>query len=300
MASTSPTLGYIGLGKMGQPMAMRLLAAGLPLCVWARDPTRLESLLRAGAVACSSPREVADKAEIIFTCLSDTAAVEEVVFGSQGIASTPQEGILVDMSTVSPEATIRMASELKRLCGREWIDAPVSGGTTGAQTGTLTIMAGGSAANLDRVRPFLAHLGKRITLMGGVGSGQTTKLINQTIVACSMVVLAEALGLAKRAGLDVAALPAALAGGRADSTMLQQLWMRMAEHDFAPTGTVQSMVKDLNLVQSLGRTAHAAMPMTGIVMELHQWLMANGFSDEDIASVYRFFRPVGSEHTDLK
>ncbi|WP_165820198.1 NAD(P)-dependent oxidoreductase [Microvirga sp. KLBC 81] len=298
MTTRTPTLGYIGLGKMGSPMVMRLLSAGLPVHVWARNPDRLGPMLQAGATASSSPRDLAENAEIIFTCLSDTAAVEEVVLGPEGISAAQRSrGILVDMSTVSPDATIRMAAELKSRCGREWMDAPVSGGTTGAQAGTLTIMVGGSSANLGRVRPFLDHLGKRITLMGDIGSGQTTKLINQTIVACTMMVLAEALGLAKRTGLDVAALPAALAGGRADSTMLQHLWPRMVENDFAPTGTIQSMVKDLKLVQSLGQAVHAAMPITAIVAELHQWLMANGFADEDLTSAYRIFRPIGNERT---
>lgn len=210
---------------MGTPLVMRFLSAGLPVHVWARNPDRLGPMLQVGAIASSSARDMAEKTDIIFTCLSDTAAVEEVVLGPEGIGAVRQSGgLLVDMSTVSPDATIRMAAELKSRCGREWIDAPVSGGTAGAQAGMLTIMVGGSSANLDRVRPFLDHLGTRITLMGGIGTGQTTKLINQTIVACTMMVLAEALGLAKRTGLDVAALPAALAGGRADSTMLQQLW----------------------------------------------------------------------------
>lgn len=298
MTSLDLTIGYIGLGKMGSPMVMRLLSAGLPVHVWARNPDRLGPMLQAGATVSSSPRDMAENVEIIFTCLSDTAAVEEVVLGPEGIGTAQRSGgILVDMSTVAPDATVRMAAELKRLCGREWIDAPISGGTTGAQAGTLTIMAGGSPDYLDRIRPILAHLGKRVTLMGGIGSGQTTKLINQTIVACSMVVLAEALGLAKRTGLDVAAIPAALAGGRADSVMLQQLWPRMVENDFAPTGTIQSMVKDLKLVQALGQEAHAAMPVTAIVAELHQWLMANGFANEDLTSAYRFFRPSGDEHT---
>lgn len=283
---------------MGSPMVMRLLSAGLPVHVWARNPDRLGPMLQAGAIACSSPRDMAENAEIIFTCLSDTAAVEEVVLGPEGIGAARRSGgLLVDMSTVAPDATVRMAAELKCLCGREWIDAPVSGGTNGAQTGTLTIMVGGSSDNLDRVRPLLAHLGKRVTLMGGIGAGQTTKLINQTIVACTMMVLAEALGLAKRTGLDVATLPAALAGGRADSTMLQQLWPRMVENDFTPTGTIQSMVKDLKLVQSLGQAVHAAMPITAITAELHQWLMANGFADKDITSAYRIFRPIGNQNT---
>lgn len=292
MTTLNPTLGYIGLGKMGNPMAMRLLSAGIPVHVWARNPDRLSPMLRAGATASSSPRDMADHAEIIFTCLSDTAAVEEVVLGPDGLSAARRTGgILVDMSTVAPDATIRMAAALKSRCGREWVDAPVSGGTIGAQAGTLTIMVGGSSANLDQVRPYLDHLGKRITLMGDIGSGQTTKLINQTIVACTTMVLAEALGLAKRTGLDVEALPAALAGGRADSTILQQLWPRMVESDFAPTGTIQSMLKDLKLVQALGQTVHAAMPITAIVSELHQWLISTGFAKEDITSAYRFFRP---------
>lgn len=292
--SPLPSIGYVGLGNMGGPMACRLAAAGYPVHVCGRNPERLDPVVAAGAIRCADPRTVAERAEIVFTCVTDTTAVEEVVLGETGIAAGgASDGLVIDMSTIAPAETMRMALELESRCGRRWIDAPVSGGSTGAKAGTLAIMAGGDAADLDRVRPVLAHLGRSVTLMGPVGAGQKTKMINQILVFCGMAMLTEAFGLAVRSGLDVAALPTALSGGRADSRMLQDFWPRLVAEDFAPTSTVRSIVKDIALVQGLGREVHAFMPMTGMVAELNQSLMANGFAEEDINALYRLYRPAG-------
>lgn len=290
--SERPSIGYIGLGNMGGPMASRLAAAGYEVHVCGRNPQRLDPVIAAGAIRCAGPREVAQRAEIVFTCVTDTAAVEEVALGPDGIAAGGRrDGLLIDMSTIAPDATARIAGVLDQRCGMRWIDAPVSGGSVGAAAGTLTIMAGGHAEDIDRVRPVLAHLGQRVTRMGSVGAGQTTKLINQVFVSCSMAMISEAFGLAARAGLDVASLPEALAGGRADSTMLQHFWPRLVAGDFAPTSSVTSIVKDIALVQELGRQVHAFMPLTGQVAEMNQWLIANGCAAEDINALYKLFRP---------
>jgi len=290
--SELPSIGYIGLGNMGGPMASRLAAAGYEVHVCGRNPQRLDPLIAAGAIRCAGPREVAQRAEIVFTCVTETAAVEEVALGPDGIAAGGRrDGLLIDMSTIAPDATARIAGVLDQRCGMRWIDAPVSGGSVGAAAGTLTIMAGGHAEDIDRVRPVLAQLGQRVTRMGSVGAGQTTKLINQVFVSCSMAMISEAFGLAARAGLDVASLPGALAGGRADSTMLQHFWPRLVAGDFAPTSSVTSIVKDIALVQEFGRQVHAFMPLTGQVAEMNQWLIANGCAAEDINALYKLFRP---------
>jgi 3-hydroxyisobutyrate dehydrogenase len=290
MSALAP-LGYIGLGHMGGPMAMRLAQAGYPLHIWARNPKRLEPVVAAGAVACASPREVAERSQIVFLCVTDTAAVEAIALGEEGVgAGGHAGGVLVDMSTIVPGAAERLAAELEGRCGMSWIDAPVSGGPPAARAGTLAIMAGGKGQDIEAVRPVVAHLG-RITRMGPVGAGQKTKVINQILVFCGMAMVAEAFGLAARAGLDLPALPIALAGGRADSRMLQDFWPRLVAGDFAPTSSVRSAAKDLVFVQALGRQVNAFLPFTGLVAELNQSLIANGFAEEDINAIYRLFRP---------
>lgn len=292
--SAAASLGYVGLGNMGGPMAIRLLEAGFTVHVSGRDPARLDPVVAAGAVRCAGPREVAERSDIVFTCVTDLAAVEDVVFGPHGLAAGGRAGgLLVDMSTVAPDATVRMAEALDRQAGMRWIDAPVSGGVAGAKAGTLAIMAGGRRDDIERVGPAFAPLG-RVTRMGGVGSGQKTKLINQIFVSCGMAVIAEAFGLAARSGIDLAALPAALSGGRADSRMLQDFWPRLVADDFAPTSSVRSLLKDLGFIQALGREVNAPLPITALVAEFNRSLVAQGFAEEDINALYRLVRPDGA------
>jgi 3-hydroxyisobutyrate dehydrogenase len=289
---TLPELGYIGLGKMGGPMTRRLLAAGHVVHVHGRSRDRLASLIEAGAVFHDTPRGVAEAAGTVFTCLTDTQAVENVVLGTNGIAHAARlDGRLVDMSTIAPDATRAMAARLRAANGWRWVDAPVSGGTVGAQAGTLAIMAGGEAADIDALDPVLGHLGRQVTHMGPVGAGQTTKLVNQIMVACGMAMIAEAAGLAARAGIDAAAVPRALAGGRADSSTLQQMWPRMLAHDYAPTGTVTSILKDIDLLRDLAREIDAPLPFTNASAELYRWLEGRGHGGEDLTALFRFFRP---------
>ncbi|MFG1347999.1 NAD(P)-dependent oxidoreductase [Xanthobacter autotrophicus DSM 431] len=297
MSEAKPELsavGFIGLGNMGGPMALRLLAAGHAVSVCGRDARRLDPVLAAGAVRCADPAEVAAASDMVLTCVTNTDAVEEVLFGTRGLVHGARPGlVVVDMSTVSPDATRRWAEYLNRNHGIAWLDAPVSGGPSGAASGTLAIMVGGSPAVFARARPVLAHLG-RPTLVGEAGAGQTTKLVNQILVAGLTALVAEAQGLAARAGLDVAALPQALAGGRADSVLLQLFWPRMAAGDYAPTSTVTSILKDLAMVESMGRAKAAALPLTALVTELNRWLVAQGHAGEDITALYRFYRPASA------
>ena len=290
MSDEKPSLGYIGLGLMGAPMALRLASAGFPLSVWGRSPVKLEAAKAAGAKAVETAAHVAREADIVFTCLSDTEAVEAVVFGENGLAAVAAPGkLLVDMSSIRPEAARDMAARLRDETGMGWIDAPVSGGVVGSETGKLTIMAGGAEADFARAEPIVAHLAQRFTLMGPNGAGQATKLINQVFVGCSLAVLSEAAALAMRAGIDAARIPEALAGGRADSLPLQQFFPKMVAGDFFVEAHIRTMLKDLDTVLALARETTTAMPMTAMALELHRLMVQRGHGDEDgtaLATLY--------------
>jgi len=290
MSDEKPSLGYIGLGLMGAPMALRLASAGFPLSVWGRSPVKLEAAKAAGAKAVETAAHVAREADIVFTCLSDTEAVEAVVFGENGLAAGAAPGkLLVDMSSIRPEAARDMAARLRDETGMGWIDAPVSGGVVGSETGKLTIMAGGAEADFARAEPIVAHLAQRFTLMGPNGAGQATKLINQVFVGCSLAVLSEAAALAMRAGIDAARIPEALAGGRADSLPLQQFFPKMVAGDFFVEAHIRTMLKDLDTVLALARETTTAMPMTAMALELHRLMVQRGHGDEDgtaLATLY--------------
>jgi len=290
MSSEKPRLGYVGLGLMGGPMAHRLLAAGYPLTVWNRDPAKTAPLAAAGATVAASAAEVARASEIVFTCLTDTAAVEAVVFGPGGIAEGGRAGaVLVDFSSMRPDAATAFAARLRTESGMGWIDAPVSGGVPGATNGALAVMAGGEQADFDRVAPVVAHLSGRFTLMGPNGAGQTTKLINQLIVGCGFAIVAEACQLAEDAGIDPARIPQALAGGRADSPILQQYMPRMATRDREVQARIAIMIKDLTTVMDEARRLGSALPMTGLATELHKLVARHGLADADNAEYMRLF-----------
>ncbi len=290
MTDTDERLGYIGIGLMGAPMARRLAQAGYGVTIWGRDPAKLAPILAAGATSAASAADVARGADILFTCLSDTDAVEAVVFGADGVAQGAGPGkVLVDMSSIRPDAASHMAARLRGETGMGWIDAPVSGGVAGAESGTLTVMAGGIEADFERVRPVVAHLAQRFTLMGPNGAGQATKLINQILVGCAVAVLAEAASLAMRAGIDAARIPEALAGGRADSLPLQQFFPKMVAGDFFVESHIRTMLKDLDTAQALARETATAMPMTAMAAELHRLMVQRGFGDDDGTALAKLY-----------
>ncbi|HBZ93259.1 MAG TPA: 2-hydroxy-3-oxopropionate reductase, partial [Pseudomonas sp.] len=213
MTATLPALAFAGIGLMGLPMTRRLLAAGYPLTLWNRTPDKCATLLEQGARRVESPAELCRDADLVMLCLANTDVVREVVFGPGGIVEGARPGqLLVDFSSLEPAATREMAAELEARTGMRWIDAPVSGGTPGAEAGTLAIMAGGREEDVERVRAVLAHLGQRLTRMGEVGAGQVTKVCNQMIVACNALVIAEVVALAERSGVDASLIAQALAG----------------------------------------------------------------------------------------
>jgi len=285
MATTSnkPTVGYIGIGLMGKPMTLRLLAAGYRTMVWNRSRAKLKDVLEKGAVEAKSPQELAAACDIVFLCLTDTVAVEEVVFGPDGVARGAEPGkILVDFSSIRPDATRAMAGRLKEATGMAWIDSPVSGGVQGAAAGSLAIMCGGDAADVERVRPVVMSMCQRFTHMGPSGAGQVTKLCNQVIVGSTLAVLAEAVNLAERSGVDAKRLTEALTGGWADSKPFQIFVPRMASRNYEPKlGAVATMLKDLDTATSVGRANQAALPMAALAAELMRIHAAQSSAEDD-------------------
>ncbi|MEO6782865.1 MAG: NAD(P)-dependent oxidoreductase [Bradyrhizobium sp.] len=282
-------LGYLGLGMMGFPMSRRLIKAGHDVTVWNRSAAKAVALVEAGAKAAACPRDVASAAGIIFMCLTDAAAVEAVVFGRDGVAETPGAGkLVVDFSSIHPDAARGIAARLQAANGMGWIDAPVSGGTMGAEEGTLAVMAGGDAADIERVRPYVLSMARRLTPMGPTGAGQTAKLCNQVIVGCAMAVLAEATRLAVNAGIDAGRLPEALAGGFADSIPLQLFVPRMVQGIHSPPlGHIATMLKDLDTVVDVARTTSSPVPMSALAAQLFRLAKAARGADVDALEIYK-------------
>lgn len=296
MMSTRPSLGFAGIGLMGLPMCRRLLAAGYPLTVWNRNPAKCAPLDEAGARQVATPAELCEQADVVMLCLADTAVVREVVFGPAGVAEGAKPGqLLVDFSSLEPTATREMAAELADKTGMAWLDSPVSGGVVGAEAGSLAIMVGGDAADLDRVRPVLLELGQRVTHMGGVGAGQVTKACNQMIVACNALVIAEVVALAEQAGVDASLIAEALAGGFADSKPLQILAPQMAESRFEPVKWhVRTLLKDLDTAVKFSRETGSATPISGLAAQLMRLHGAQGFLQKDPATLVQMYRAPNS------
>ncbi|WP_439861317.1 NAD(P)-dependent oxidoreductase [Pseudomonas sp. MBLB4136] len=292
MTAALPSIAFAGIGLMGLPMTRRLLAAGYPLSVWNRSPDKCVPLLQLGARRASTPADLCADAEVVLLCLANTEVVREVVFGPGGIVEGGKPGqVLLDMSSLEPAATRELAAELLQRCGMRWVDAPVSGGTAGAEAGSLAIMAGGRAEDVERVRPILAHLGQRLTHMGAVGAGQVSKVCNQMIVACNALVIAEVVALAERAGVDAGLLAPALAGGFADSKPLQILAPQMASSQFAPVKWhVRTLLKDLDTAVKLSREIGSATPLSGLAAQLMRLHGSQGNLENDPATLVELYR----------
>ena len=288
-ARSAEKLGYLGLGMMGFPMTRRLVSAGHDVTVWNRSPGKAAALVAAGAKAALHPSDVAASASILFMCLTDAAAVEKVVFGPDGLATATGSGkLVVDFSSIHPDAARAIATRLKLANGMGWIDAPVSGGTIGAEEGTLAVMAGGDAADIERARPYVLAMARRFTHMGPTGAGQTTKLCNQVIVGCAMAVLAEATRLAVNAGIDARRLPEALAGGFADSIPLQLFVPRMVQGIHSPPlGHIATMLKDLDTVVDVARGTSSPVPMSALAAQLFRLAKSARGADADALEIYK-------------
>ena len=277
-------LGYIGIGLMGKPMVLRLLAAGHEVTVWNRSREKLAPVVGKGAKAAASPADVARAADIVMMCVTDQKAAEEVLFSSRGISQSGNKNLLVvDFSSIAPASARDFSSRLEAK-GIGMIDAPVSGGVPGAEKGTLAIMAGGKAEHIERARPVVMHLAQRFTRMGDSGAGQVTKLCNQIIVGSLFPVLAEAIRLAEAAGVDAKSLPEALKGGFADSLPLQIFGARMAARNFEPPlGANNIMLKDLENAAAVAKEFGVPLPMARTAAELYRLLGAQGKGEKDPA-----------------
>ncbi|BAH40230.1 NADP-dependent dehydrogenase [Gemmatimonas aurantiaca T-27] len=297
--STS-TIGFIGTGLIGAPMVERLLECGRSVVVWNRSSEKLAPLLAAGATAAGSMRELAEQVDIVCICLTDTSAVEDVLFGANGIASAMRAGqLLVDLSSIAPDATQRMATRLHSEAGARWIDAPVSGGVPAARAGRLIIFAGGEADDIAHAAPVFDALSQRVTHMGANGAGQLTKSCNQQIVACNLMVIAEMLAFAEKSGVDASKLPAALAGGFADSLPLQIFGPRMAANIDTPRlGAVGTFRKDIEQVGRLAGEVGASIPVTRAALERYREAIAASDigADGDASRLIRLTRNATSQH----
>lgn len=285
-----PTLGFLGLGIMGGPMSRRLIEAGYTLCLWNRNRAKMAALADLGGVPCDTPQDLAAKADIVFLCLTDGAAVHEVVLGSHGVAAGGGAGkVAVDFSTIGPDITQEIAAGLKAACGMDWVDAPVSGGAVGADKGTLSVMCGGAEDQVARLRPVLAPLATRVTHMGPVGAGQMTKLCNQLIVSANILAIAEAVALARKSGVDMEKLVPALTGGFADSQPLQIFGARMAAGTTEPVmGEIAVMLKDVRAVLAAASGSGQAVSLAEKVESLYAAAAADGHAKRDLAFLAEF------------
>jgi 3-hydroxyisobutyrate dehydrogenase-like beta-hydroxyacid dehydrogenase len=291
MTHEAPSVGFIGLGDIGTPMAQRILEAGLRLVVWNRTPAKMQPLLDAGATAAQSPADLAQRSDIVCTCVTDAAALESVVFGGDGIAAAPGRArLLLDNSTTHPRISRDMAERLLAASGMRWLDVPVSGGPVGARAGTLAAMVGGDADDLEFARPVISSYARQVTHMGPVGAGQATKACNQLINFVGMAAVAEALHLAAGFGIDVDRLPRALAGGFADTPILREFARGKAAGetggiafliealrafheghlDPAWRGRLHILLKDMDIVHDLGRRTGRVTPVFDLVESFYR------------------------------
>jgi 3-hydroxyisobutyrate dehydrogenase-like beta-hydroxyacid dehydrogenase len=285
-------IGYVGIGLMGLPMTLRLLQLGYSVTVFDILSERTDIACVSGAKLAATPAQVVHENDIILLNLPTTDAVEMAVFGEHGVATAirpPQ--LIVDFSTVKVDKGRAFSAKLRDKTGCGWIDAPVSGGPPACSAGNLTIMAGGDAAEIDRVRPLMANIAGQFTWMGPSGAGLTAKMINQLIVGCTHAVMAEAAVLAEAAGIDAARIPECLAGGYADSSMLQKLYPRIIDRDFAPQGYARQLLKDLEMLNEFAGGLKAPLPMSGQALTLYRMLIHLGHSELDTAAVFKLYEP---------
>ena len=273
-------IGFIGLGIMGQGMTLNLLKAGFSLAIWNRTPAKMEKAIAAGAVAYSTPAEVAAHSDIIITCVSDTPDVQAVILGADGILQGAQAGALViDRSTISPGATRDMAAALAAK-GIAMLDAPISGGSEGAAKGTLSIMVGGDAASFERALPVFQAMGKTITHVGETGAGQKVKLVNQILVVINALAVSEALLFAEAGGLDLEKTINAVAGGAAGSWMLSNRGPQVIRRDWRPGFTIDLQQKDVRLILEAASEMGIPALGTSLINNLYRTLQARGLGGE--------------------
>lgn len=276
----SEKIGFIGLGIMGQGMVKNLMKAGFEVNIWNRTPARMDPFCEAGARCCSSPADVAAHSDIIITCVSNTADVEEVILRENGVIYGANEGdLVIDMSTISPDTTRYIAGTLKQK-GVEMLDAPISGGSEGAANGTLSIMVGGDEEQFKRALPVFEAMGKTITHVGDIGAGQMVKLVNQILVVVTMLGVSEALLFAQAGGLDLDKTLNAVSQGAAGSWALNNRGPQMIARDWRPGFTIDLQQKDIRLVLEAADKLGVPLLGTGIIFQLYRALQDQGFGGD--------------------
>ena len=285
-----PRIGYIGIGLMGLPMVKRLLSLGYTARACDIVAERVAAAAGSGAQAASSPADACTGAELVLLNLPTTDSVERAVFGDAGVASAVRPAqLVIDFSTIPVAKSKAFAQRLRAATGCGWIDAPVSGGPPASGSGTLTVMAGGDPADVERARTLFADISGRFTHMGPNGAGMAAKMLNQLIVGCGHAVMAEAVVLAEAAGIDAARLPDCLAGGHADGSLLQKLYPRMQQRDFTPLGYARQLLKDLEMVNEFAGGLKAPTPMTGEALSLYRLLVHLGHAELDTAALVKIY-----------
>jgi 3-hydroxyisobutyrate dehydrogenase len=279
-------LGFIGIGIMGAPMVRRLCTEGWEVTVWNLEPERYAEVQKSGAKWADSPAAVRAASDVVLICVLGDHAIENVCLGPNGLLSHSGAGAVIDLSTTSPEMTASLAQRTKL----DWLDCPVSGGPGPAESGTLTVMAGGARAHFDRLKPILDTLAGNLTHMGSPGAGQITKVVNQAIVGATYIVVAEALAMIRAAGLDPLTVASALKGGAADSTILQTIFKQMANNDFEPPRSrAKQLAKDMHSVAAFNGDHGLRLPIIETAVRQFDAYIEQGGAEADSASISRLY-----------
>jgi 2-hydroxy-3-oxopropionate reductase len=287
-------IGFIGTGIMGKPMAINLLEAGYQVVALDVDESVLKEVINEGAYRAYSPKEVAQKTDVVITMLPDSPEVEEVMYGSAGLLKGLREGMLyIDMSTIAPATSIKISKDLKNQ-GIDCLDAPVSGGEVGAKNGTLSIMVGGSETAFKRAKPIFEALGKNIVLIGKAGAGQVTKACNQIIVGMTIQAVAEAMVLAKKSGVDLVKVREALLGGFAQSRILDLHGQRIIDKNYVPGFKIKLHRKDMNIALQTGRELSVPLPGSALIATQMDAVLARGDGELDHSALALFLQNLSS------
>jgi 3-hydroxyisobutyrate dehydrogenase len=292
MAAKPFSLAYIGVGLMGGPMSTRLAKLGWQVTAFDIAPERLAAASAVDVRTAKSAADAARAGDVVLLNLPTNEAVIDAVFGASGVASgVSARQLVVDFSTIPVDECRRHAKRLLEQSGCRWVDTPVSGGPPASASGSLTVMAGGDAADLERLAPLLGDISARCTRMGPVGSGLAAKMINQLIVGVGHAMYAEGVGLCAKAGIDAARIPECLAGGYGDSNLLKAYWPRMVERDFAPRGYLRQLLKDLEMVHAWAGTLKAPMPQLAQALSLLRLAASHGLAEQDSSAIVTIYKP---------
>ena len=288
-------IGFIGLGIMGRPMALNLIKGGHTVTVWARRAESMQPLLEAGAIAAASPAEAARGNSLVISMVADAPDVREVMLGAQGVVQAAAPGLVaVDMSTIAPAAARSIGVDLAK-AGIDFIDAPVSGGEVGAIAGTLSIMAGGTAAAFETARPAFACMGKNVVHVGDAGAGQVTKAANQIVTGMGVLAVAEAFAFASKNGVDRSKVREALLGGFAYSRILENHGQRMLDRNFKPGFKSWMHEKDLNIVMQTAHELGLCLPGSAATAQMFNAMVGSGLGEDDSIAVLKLLESLSGQ-----